>query len=646
MTKPDHPARRRTIVGLTAAVLAGGVAAALLLPGSFGDPEPAAPELVVPGIDEQAAIDAAGESQSRLVAEEDDRVYAIVSDPPRGTPAPYEVPAIAPGTVPTMVLTPRITPYDLPALVRLGAAEQLAPNTWQLTRSVLVARDAVLRIDAPGTTLRMISGPDGFTSIIAFKGGLVLSGEAGAPLTVTSWDPVAGGTDTLVADGRAYLRDAGGRMDLENVVATGLGFWSGRTGGVAWTGSAGSAAGGSAVGTTVTASHYGLFAGRATGLEITGGAVQDNAVDGLLVHRESTGVTVRDLTASGNARHGIAVSAGTEGVALTGVTTTGNAGNGIRLDGAPLADGATASGASTAPGRDALVERATVTDNGGPGVLADGLVGLRVLDSTFTGNPDGIVVRGTAVAPRLAGNTIMADEFGIAVRDGVTGAEVAGNTIGSSVIAVQVADAVADVAGNTVDGASRYGVSLVGAVGGSAVGENRLAGRGPGAVDVNRVALGSNVALLENDESGWTVDRDDFAYWRAYLADHPLLLLWLLILLVPVVAQVRSRRRARTGLRHPYAHVPPGPRSHAGSVPVPREPGVLSQAERVALARTVTDGRQGSRAGRPPVPRHRQPGWVENASSGTVESTTLMPITRVTIVSGEGAAPPIATRPV
>ncbi|MBW0118334.1 right-handed parallel beta-helix repeat-containing protein [Pseudonocardia abyssalis] len=588
----------------------------------------AAPD-VVPDVDASPdatslAVDAAGDAQARVVTAEDDRVYAIVSESP-GTATPYEFPAVAPSIVPTVVLTPRDRPYDLPALERLGAAQRLDDGDWMITRSVLVGRDAVLRIEAPGGTLRMASGTAGFASLIAFKGTLTIGGAPGAPLTVTSWDPAAGAVDTALDDGRSYLRSVGGRLDLAHVQASELGFWSGRTGGVAWTGGAGEPGRGSATATTVDRSHYGMFTSRVDDLTINGGAVRDNAADGLLVHRESAGVTVRELEATGNARHGVAVSAGTERILLSGVTANGNRGTGIRLDGAALAASASAGGASTAPGRGFTVERSTVTGNGDVGILAAGNAGLVLRDNTVSGSPDGIVVRGTAAAPELTGNTVSADGFGIALRDGVGDAQLTGNTVGASTVAVQVADAAATLRGNTVDGAARYAVSLVGAVDGSVVETNRLAGRGPAAIDVNRVGLGSNVAINGNDESAWTLDRDDVAYWTAYVVDHPLILLWLLILLLPVIAQLRARRRNRAGERiHPYAHVPPGPATAS-----------LTPVDRIALARAVAAaGRTTSRPGHPPVPPHRVA-----PPADLTETTTLMPVTRVTIVSGDGSTP-------
>ncbi|MHA6779542.1 right-handed parallel beta-helix repeat-containing protein [Pseudonocardia saturnea] len=644
----DRSGRRRRawLAVVTAVVTVAGIVGTVVLDPPSGAPTRsvvAAPPVADTVTDDAAvpAVDAAGDAQARIVAGEDDRVYAIVSDSP-GIGAPYEVPAVAPSIVPTVVLTPRERPYDLPALERLGAAQRLDGPDWMLTRSVLVGRGAQLRIDAPGATLRMVSGTAGFASLVAFKGALTMGGAPGAPLTVTSWDPAARAVDTALDDGRTYVRSVGGRMDLTHVQASDLGFWSGRTGGVAWTGSAGEPGTGSATATVVERSHYGLFTSKVDGLTISGGAVRDNATDGLLVHRESAGVAVRELEATGNARHGVAVSGGTERILLSGVTANGNAGTGIRIDGAPLAATASAGGASTAPGRGFTVERSTVTGNGDVGIFAAGTAGLVVRGNAVSGSPDGIVVRGAADAPELTGNTVAAGDFGIAVRDGVTAAQLTGNTVGASTVAVQVSDAAAVLRDNTVDGAARYAVSLVGAVDGSSVEANRLAGRGPAAIDVNRVGLGSNVGITGNDESAWIVDRDDVAYWTAYVADHPLILLWLLILLLPIIAQLRARYRAGEH-RHPYAHVPPGP-----AVPpvVPRT-AAMDPVDRIALARAVAAaaGRTTSRRGHPPVPPHR-PTEARTAvalpvvapPADATETTLLMPVTRVTVVSGEGSA--------
>ncbi|GAA3250545.1 hypothetical protein GCM10017691_62640 [Pseudonocardia petroleophila] len=608
MPEPETPAadrtgrRRSLLTVLTVGVTLAGIVGTVVLDGPTDVPARPAPAVAeVDGSADATApvVDPSGDAQARIVTAEDDRVFATVGDSP-GTGAPYEVPAVAPSIVPTVVLTARERPYDLPALERLDAAARMQGGDWMLTRSVLVGRGAVLDVQAPGSTLRMASGTAGFAALVVLRGTLRMGGEPGAPLRVTSWDPAAGRVDTELADGRSYVRSVGGRMDLSHVDASELGFWSGRTGGVAWTGSAGEPGRGSATATVVSRSHYGMFTSRVEDLLINGGAVRDNAADGLLVHRESAGVTVRELATSGNARHGVAVSSGTERVVLSGVTAEANGGTGIRIDGSAPAASASASGASTAPGRGFTVERSAATGNGETGILAAGATDLVLRGNTVAGSPDGIVVRGAAAGPELTGNAVDAEGFGIAVRDGVTDARLTGNSVTSATVAVQVSDAAATVRDTTVSDAARYGVSLVGAVDGTAVEANLLAGSGPAAVDVHRVAVGSNVTLTGNDATGWTVDRDDVAYWAAYVVDHPLVLLWLLILLVPVAAQVRARIRARVRavVATPYPPLD-------GVPPVPPATPALAPLDRIALARAVAARGTTSRPGHPPVPPHR-----------------------------------------
>lgn len=140
----------------------------------------------------------------------------------------------------TVVLGARRAPYTLADLVRLGAATRVSPSVVLLSEPVMVRRDARLAIDAPGTTLRMSSGPDGFTSLVSWGGSISLAGGPVHPLAVVGWDPdegKAGGVDTTVSDGRAYVRVKDGDLQVAHAELSHLGFWSGRTGGLALTGS-------------------------------------------------------------------------------------------------------------------------------------------------------------------------------------------------------------------------------------------------------------------------------------------------------------------------------------------------------------------------------------------------------------------------
>ncbi|WP_219417324.1 right-handed parallel beta-helix repeat-containing protein, partial [Pseudonocardia nigra] len=591
-----------------------GVAGRLL--AAAGDPTDAAPALP-PSPEVLPAATAAEQQQALLVEAEDERLLSIVTEPP--PPTPREVGAE--GAVPTVVLTARPEPYDLGSLERLGAAERLPDGSWLLSRSVVVMDGAQLRIQEPGGTLRLASGPGGFTSVIAFKGMLTLSGGPDAPLTVTSWNPEAGTADTEIVDGRAYIRAAAGaRMELSQLAVTDLGFWSGRTGGLAWTGSSSRTAGGSAAATTVQRSHFGMFLSSAADVTVTDTTLRDNAVDGLLLHRETTGFVGERVTSTGNGRHGVAVSPSAERVTLTEVTAAGNAVNGIRIDGSPLADGPTAGGASTARGAGYTVERSTVRDNAEEGIVAVETGELVLRSNTVGGNRDGIVLRGPAAAPVVTDNSVDAAEFGIAVRDGVRDADVSGNRVGTAVIAIQVADASARVERNEVAAATRYGVSLVGEVTGSSVVDNALAGRGLAAVDLNRVGLTATVLVNGNDETGWTVDVDDVQYWMNYVADHPLVLLWLLILVPPIAIRLWTTRRHRGDgeLQHPYRDVALGPAVGSDSTATQMIPTV-----RRARAQARPASPAGAAPGDPPV--------------APADRTVALPVTRVTVVSRKGA---------
>jgi hypothetical protein len=546
------------------------------------------------------------ERQAALVAAEDARITDITSGSPPSQ-VPYAI-AGGPQSLPTTVLTARSRPYDLPALQRLGAAERAADGAWVLVRSVVVSKGAMLSVQEPGATLRLTSGPAGFASIVAFKGGLMLAGDAAAPLTVTSWDPATRAPDTDSADGRSYIRAIGAKMDVSRATVSELGFWSGRTGGLAWTGSSSAPATGSMADSVVSGGHYGVFSSRTTDLVVTDSTLQNNDLDGLLVHRESTHLTARDVTSVDNGRDGIAIVRGAELITVTGSTTSHNAGDGIRVDGSPLADTATAGGASTARGSGYTVDRSTSTDNAGTGILTTSADKVVISGNTVGGSTDGIVVRGPAADAGITGNTVDAAGFAIAVRGGVSGATVRGNTVRSAAVGLHVTDSVADLGANTVT-ASRYGVSLVGDVSGTSVIANTLTGRGLAAVDLNRIAMAATADVAGNDDGGWVVDRDDVAYWTGYAQGHPLLLLWLLILLVPIGARAWFNRHRQHAGAHPYQNVAPGP------------------AESQALARTPLR-----------LVHYAAPITAEATGAMPEEmgATALLPVTRVTVVSGRG----------
>jgi hypothetical protein len=343
-------------------------------------------------------------------------------------------------------------------------------------------------------------------------------------LTITSWDPDANGPDRVVGDGRAYIRDVGAPLTLGFVRAGALGFWSGRTGGIALTGLQESAATGAISDTEISDSHYGLFTSDVDGLTVTATTFRRSELAGVLLHRGTAKVVVERSTAEVNGADGFVADRGSEAITLRQVSAVGNAGDGVRFDGAPIAEDAGPAGASNVPYRDFRLE-------------------LVIAGNQVVGHSDGIVVTGRSPGARITGNTVRGvRSAAIAVRSGPSGVVVTGNRIDGAEIGLQVRDARADVRANEVTGATSHGVSVVGGADGSTVEGNSLAGAGAGAVDVVRVTAPAVVAVGPNDVSGWHVEVSLSEYVSNAIRDHPLLPVWALVLLAPL-ALVFVRRR-------------------------------------------------------------------------------------------------------
>ncbi|QTE29047.1 right-handed parallel beta-helix repeat-containing protein [Pengzhenrongella sicca] len=144
------------------------------------------------------------------------------------------------GSTYTLVLTKRDAPYGVAELLALAPQTFVRDldGAYLLSENIVIQPGAVLDLGSAGPLeIRMASDAARFVSIVNLGGELNLRGTSAAPVTVTSWDRDAGAPDLKTDDGRAYVRSVGGRVDLAGVTFSDLGFWSGRTGGVALTGS-------------------------------------------------------------------------------------------------------------------------------------------------------------------------------------------------------------------------------------------------------------------------------------------------------------------------------------------------------------------------------------------------------------------------
>ncbi|HEX2317116.1 MAG TPA: right-handed parallel beta-helix repeat-containing protein, partial [Thermomonospora sp.] len=508
-------------------------------------------------------------------------------------------------------------PYTIADLAAAGGGRyfrRLSDGSYLLGIHVFVADGAelVLRSGSRPLVIRMGSVPGAFSSIVGFGGTIHITGTARSPVRITSWNPATRRPDTAVADGRAYLRAVGGEFRVDHARFSHLGFWSGRTGGVALTGTdrptsaakhrtkeqrhadkrlrmrrnrdgQGAAGGGpgdvevippgqgggtashvpaadlvtgSIENTTVTGNAYGLFVSGSNQTQIIGNTISGSLVHGVLMHRFAKNATLENTTVTGSRGDGFVISRATEKVRVVGCVAERNGRNGFTLNGQALADGPSASGESLVSFGDSSVSASTARGNARYGVELLGGRKLAVQGSRIVGGDMGIVVRAGAADVRISGNTVTGQRtHGIALRDGVTGAAVGGNIVSGPVTGIHVRDSTATVVGNTLrvaDAPNAHGVSVVGAAGGTEIAGNTIRGRGTSAVHTSRSH--GHVERSGNDTRGWT---DTSTFWmKARRVVKPMNIVWACVFLLVVFSAIRSGGagpRVRRGT-HPYEH--------------------------------------------------------------------------------------------
>lgn len=560
-------------------------------------------------------------TEAELVAAEDQRLLEVRTVGSlaswSGTPinAPYR---LATGDTYTLVLTARTEPYSIADLLALAPQTfvRQPDGAYLLSEHIVVDLGATLVLGAPGgLRLMMASDDQGFVSIVNDGGRVVIEGTAGAPVEILSHDRQTGYADDLTDDGRAYLRSIGGQISIMHADISSLGFWSGRTGGLALTGTdrptegaldrlgrsldlgerdpvaaaqgeRSSTAGPSgrrplptvdlespeysfvsaAISDTVVRDNaFGIFVSGANGLDIRDSSFSRNLVGGIVLHRYVVNAVVEATDAGRNGQDGVVLSRATTGIVLSKIRANENGRNGVTISGQPLADGPNATGMGVESyGNNSLAD-SEASRNGRYGVEVLGGRNVTLRGNDVDANPMGIVVREGADSVDVLDNRVDGSlSQGIAVRDGVVGATVSGNAVTGGETSLYIRDSVATVDANTLTGAANHAISIVGAVGATSVTGNKITGRGPSAIDAER-APDADRSTWFNDTSRWHDTTPLLVTLKRFL--QPLTLMWLLLGALLLFTAVRGSR-ARQHKAHPYADKA----SVSAGVPVARPP--------------------------------------------------------------------------
>jgi hypothetical protein len=520
-----------------------------LLPAPSAPPRVALPPVATPidpGQPPATLSSVSATQQAATVAAEDSRIRLLVHD----AAAVYQ-PEVIPvqGSLPTLVLTAGSGAYSYNSLVQYGALVLLPHHAGLLLDNVFVAANA--RLDLGGPNLRalyMESSASGFTSIVGWGGDLYFDGTPQHPMTIMGWDRTTNTPAPDVGGGRSYIRDVAGKMVLADVRVSALGFWSGRTGGVAWTGSTSKPSTGGATGSTFTDETYGAFVTRGRNLKFGDDLFEFNELDGLHIHRNNTGTLVTDSSAVRNGGSGFLVAPATSDTVLTSDVAEHNGGDGFLIDGQPLATGASASGGSVTADTGTYLERSAAIGNLQSGIVLEGGSGTVVRGNEICARVAGIAIRDGANNTIVTGNDVRCSpraalEIGPAAPQSV----ISGNTLVDARIGMLVRSSGPVIAdSNRIIGVTVFGITARGSSSRVSGQDNVISGTGFHAVDARADA--AYPALSGTQDAGW-LHEVKLTVW-SYLIFHPLALLWLSILALVIFGEIWSRIRRMPP--HPY----------------------------------------------------------------------------------------------
>ena len=508
------PAKARTIrATLSGRRLLIALALALLVPGALGlaaltyhAPEPAPPSTAVQHPSLPQAPDSVAVAQlDRSVTAT--RVAKTLTTPQLLPPARTGTAQLS--TLPTLALAPRDTPYTLAELRTLVPAAFSdvpgAPGALLLAGHVEVPVGATLVIDTQTSDVRLPSDPSGFATIIS-RGTITVAGTAQTPVRISSWDAQQQAPDGGAADGRSFVLQIGGRMDVDHGQFEYLGFGTGTSSGVAWRGAAPKVAGptpdsgwikvqGTVTNSVFAHNHFGAYTHQAQGMRWTGNTFSHSEEYGFDPHDFSNDFVVESNTAHHNGKHGFIFSRGCDGNVLRDNTAYANTGHGFMIDNGRSAASATAQ-ARIDPSDDNRVTGNVAYDNAGSGVEIEGGTGNVVADNHLSRNDVGVRVKDRATAS-VTGNVIDGNvRYGVHVLDPAARAAIEGNHITGSWAAINLA-----------------------AANSATMGENP-------STDVSTPLVIGGVA--QRDPS-WIDRMGQFLHW------NPVLVLWVLTLGVPLL---------------------------------------------------------------------------------------------------------------
>jgi hypothetical protein len=517
---------------------------------------PAAAQPVSPDLSPAKPPTASPVREKALAAAENKRLHVMLFAADRPS-APQLIPV--PGSLPTLVLTRGQGSYTAAMLVRYGALVLLPHHAARLLDNVYVGTSATLDLGGPDLrTLYLDSGRSGFATIVAQNGNLTFAGTTRHPMTITSWDWSTNSPGVDAGYGRSYICDAGGDMTFTDVHVSSLGFGSGQTAGVAWTGFSGRPGTGGAMSSAFTGNTYGAFVSQGSGMTFRDDLFESNEVDGVNIHKYSVHSSVIASSAVRNGDNGFTVDPAAHDTVLESDISEHNSRNGYFIDGVPPVVSAPASGMSIAPtasmllGSGTRIEDSTAAGNGKIGILVEGGTGTVIKGNQLCSSGAAVAIKDDSANAVITGNTVRCTPpFAFSVGPSAPGTVLSGNAVDGAKTGILIRDAGhVQLYRNLVTRATKFGIRVAGATSSVSGADNVIAGTGFQAIDARAGAPAPG--LYASNLSGWPRPKRKSSFWD-YLLFHPLATMWLSILFLVLLAWILARIRRMPPVPYPAA---------------------------------------------------------------------------------------------
>ncbi len=321
-------------------------------------------------------------------------------------PVTITIPQIAAGAPGTPGLSSTVLEQD-----------PVVSTEWKLNHRLRIGAGVTLRVDPSTVTwLKLRSNASAATTLDrpTYVFLETVSGTLSFENTkVTSWDFVSNTEDSVIANGRAYVRASGpARMDIINSEFAYLGASEGGGGyGISWRDDDTSAARvtGNVIDSRLHHNYYGFYSYAASGMTIRGNKFYENVVYGFDPHDYSRDMLVENNEAYDNGNHGFIISRGCYNFVFRGNKSyrNKNLSSSNRAHGFMLDPGG--SGGPQVASYNITLENNEAFDNEGYGIRMLDVQTSTIRNNRFANNYHGITIERNSFNNLIEGNTIFSN---------------------------------------------------------------------------------------------------------------------------------------------------------------------------------------------------------------------------------------------